>query len=366
MGERGCQRPIETRWATSPQAEARRQQIQLGKTLSEAEPFGDSASLNDRLGRTQRLRDTSSTDFYDYYYNQQWQVLEVRKNGSVNPWKQYVYHPQYVDAIAVRYYDANTSGTGIVEHYYLQDANFNVTAVVDNTGTVKERYAYTPYGEVTVLDADFSSDADNKSDISNELLYTGRRRDPETGLQLNRNRFYAAGLGRWVNRDPADYFDSYNLYQYVLSNPTGLLDASGLGCKVCYNCVLVSSTGGWWKKQCEYSCSEDPSKKRDLKQHGGCNCEDPRIPKVITEGETVRFGGTCRLTYDTCQDFTDPAVDLRNCSRKKCKRDWKARMKKLKKTCSLIPDPIAKRACKAAIRAMTVAMEETCNSCKNP
>ncbi len=114
------------------------------------------------------------------------------------------------------------------DHYYLQDANFNVTAVTDNTGAVKERYAYTPYGEVTILDADFSADSDNKSDISNEHLYTGRRLDPETGLQLNRNRFYAAGLGRWVNRDPIGYEGGgYNLYEYVNGMPLGGLDPDG-------------------------------------------------------------------------------------------------------------------------------------------
>ena len=115
-------------------------------------------------------------------------MLEEHVGTSTTANKQFVYHPHYVDAIAMR---RDASGN---DHYYLQDANFNVTAVTDNTGAVKERYAYTPYGEVTVLDADFSADSDNKSDISNEHLYTGRRLDPETGLQLNRNRFYAAGL----------------------------------------------------------------------------------------------------------------------------------------------------------------------------
>ncbi len=75
-----------------------------------------------------------------------------------------------------------------MRHYYLQDANFNVTAIVDSAGTVVERYSYTPYGEVTIMDASFTTRA--SSLVANELLFTGRRTDPETGLQLNRNRFY--------------------------------------------------------------------------------------------------------------------------------------------------------------------------------
>jgi len=155
-------------------------------------------------------------------------VLEIRKNGNANPWKQYVYHPEYVDAIALRYYDANTDGN-VVEHYYLQDANFNVTAVTDNAGTVVERYSYTPYGEVTYLDASFSALALQGSAISNEHLYTGRRLDPETGLQLNRNRFYASHLGRWVNRDPIGYRGGdANLYAYVGAIPLRYVDPLGL------------------------------------------------------------------------------------------------------------------------------------------
>ncbi len=126
----------------------------------------------------------------------------------------YSYHPYYVDAVAVRMTDT-------AAHVYLHDANFNVTAVADDTGTVVERYSYTPYGEVAVLDADYSADADGVSDIDNEYCYTGRRLDPETGLQLNRNRFYYAALGRWLNRDPIGYEGgSDNLYEYVSGQPT--------------------------------------------------------------------------------------------------------------------------------------------------
>jgi len=153
-------------------------------------------------------------------------LVEVKDRNSItDPWKQYVYHPQYVDSIAVRYYDENTDGN-VVEHYYLQDANFNVTAVVDAAGTVVERYSYTPYGEVSFLAPDFSPLT--SSAIGNELLYTGRRLDPETGLQLNRNRFYAAGLGRWVNRDPIGYRGGMNLYGYVSGRPLIGLDSLGL------------------------------------------------------------------------------------------------------------------------------------------
>ena len=78
-------------------------------------------------------------------------------------------------------------------------------------------------------DVGFSVVVGNVRAIGNELLYTGRRRDPETGLQLNRNRFYAAGLGRWVHRDPIGYWGGdNNLYGYVASQLFRWVDPSGL------------------------------------------------------------------------------------------------------------------------------------------
>ncbi|MCB0020542.1 MAG: RHS repeat-associated core domain-containing protein [Anaerolineales bacterium] len=62
----------------------------------------------------------------------------------------------------------------------------------------------------------------------NELLYTGRRSDPETGLQLNRHRFYHQQLGRWVSRDPIGHEgNEWNLYEYVGSMPSVHLDPNG-------------------------------------------------------------------------------------------------------------------------------------------
>ena len=190
--------------------------------LVEIDSYSGNADMTAEYdGLNRRIVRISGGETRHFYYNQQWQVLEERVGTSTSANKQFVYHPHYVDAIAMR---RDASGN---DHYFLQDANFNVTAVVDNTGTVKERYAYTPYGEVTILDLNFSAVSGNVSTISNEHLYTGRRRDPETGLQLNRNRFYASGLGRWVNRDPIGYDGGYNLYEYVESRPLFWLDPSG-------------------------------------------------------------------------------------------------------------------------------------------
>jgi RHS repeat-associated protein len=166
---------------------------------------------------------------YDYYYNENWQVVEQRKDGDANPSSQYYWHPYYIDALAFRIYDATLTGTDSVIHYYVHDANFNVTAILDDTADVLERYQYMPYGEVTFLEPDFDVAASQSSQHGNTHLYTGRERDPETARQLNRHRFYAPYMGRWLSRDPMGYEGSeHNLYEYVTGKAVSLNDASGL------------------------------------------------------------------------------------------------------------------------------------------
>ena len=86
-----------------------------------------------------------------------WQVLEERVGSAVKT--QYVWSPVYIDALIERDRDAdNSSGNGLEERLYVQqDANFNVTALVNTSGTVVERYAYDAFGVATIYDASFTS-----------------------------------------------------------------------------------------------------------------------------------------------------------------------------------------------------------------
>jgi hypothetical protein len=58
--------------------------------------------------------------------------------------------------------------------YFLQDANWDTTAIVgynSTTGTwdVTQRYVYSPYGTITVLNADWSDPASGTQPIVNNL-----------------------------------------------------------------------------------------------------------------------------------------------------------------------------------------------------
>lgn len=170
------------------------------------------------------------TTYYDY--NTEWQCLEERLDpGNEQPWVvacQYVWSERYIDAMILRDRDTDSDGDLDERLYALSDANYNVTAAIDENGTVAERYLYDAYGNVTILDPGFTLDADNASDYAWQYLYTGRQLDTESGLMYYRNRYYHPGLGRFVSRDPVGYaFGDMSLYRYVSCNPARWLDPLG-------------------------------------------------------------------------------------------------------------------------------------------
>jgi RHS repeat-associated protein len=169
----------------------------------------------DALGR--RIVEISAASL-DLYYSKDWQVVEERAAGVMQA--QYVWSPVYVDALVER---DTASGQRL---YVQQDAAWNVTALVDATGAVQERYVYDPYGQATILAADWT--ARDRSAFGWVYLHQGGRYDVHTGLYQFRHRDYVAVLGRWLEQDPAGYVNGMNLYEYEGSNPPNNLDASGL------------------------------------------------------------------------------------------------------------------------------------------
>lgn len=159
------------------------------------------------------------------YFTEQWQALEERLNSSTDAERQFVWGLRYIDDLILR--DRTTSGPLDERLYALQDANWNVDAIVDEAGAVQERYRYAAYGTPTFLQPDFTSRSPNQSDFDWETLYCGYRFDTETGLYCVRFRFLQAKLGTWNRRDQLGYQDSPNLYEYVQSSPTIGIDPLG-------------------------------------------------------------------------------------------------------------------------------------------
>jgi RHS repeat-associated protein len=178
----------------------------------------------DGMGR--RITETESGTTRDLYYSAAWQVLEERVNGQVQA--QNVWGIAYVDELVLR--DQSSQGNGVLDQrlYVQQDANWNVTALVNTSGAVVERYAYLPYGAVMVLAPDFSSRG--ASSYGWRYLFQGGRLDPATGLYNFRHRDYSPSLGRWLQADPLGLrAGDTNLYRTEGDNSIDWLDPTGLG-----------------------------------------------------------------------------------------------------------------------------------------
>jgi RHS repeat-associated protein len=174
--------------------------------------------------------------YVHYFYNSGWQELESRVSASENtgpeslqPTYQYVWSLRYIDAPVLR--DKNTDADGLCDDeriYYLDDANFNITTLVNTGGDAIERYVYTPYGVLTVYDATWAN-IRSTSSYANAYTYTGRQLDAETGLYYYRARMYAPQLGRFASRDPIGYrAGSWNVIEFLRGRPVQSVDPIGL------------------------------------------------------------------------------------------------------------------------------------------
>jgi len=181
----------------------------------------------------------SNWDRTDYYYSAGPRVIEERSaenqadpdTVASDPQYQYVWGMRYVHAPVLRDEDTDADGDctddgGSQRLYYSQDANFNVTALVEPDGDVAERVVYDPYGQPTFYDGAWANPS-SSSAYANEILFTGHRLDPETGLYYCLARHYHPALGRWLQRDPVGYRDGMGLYTYAMSSPGLYVDPTG-------------------------------------------------------------------------------------------------------------------------------------------
>jgi len=181
-------------------------------------------------GLHRRISETASDTTTDFYYSDAWQVLEERvtSHGRQSVSAQYVWSPVYVDALVLRDRDTNGDGTLDERLWVVQDANYNVTALVDNSGNVVERYLYDPFGRVTVVDGGWVERSEGTA-FAWHYLHQGGRYDDVSGLYHFRYRDYSPTLGRWTSLDPIRYeAGDVNLYRFVNNGPTNKIDPSGL------------------------------------------------------------------------------------------------------------------------------------------
>jgi hypothetical protein len=170
--------------------------------------------------------------------------------------REYVWGPDYVDECVVQF------DTDNVAFYVLQDANYNVVALLKADGLPAVQYTYEPYGALQLAES-FTQHPVNR--LGHQGLFFERLDagpyDPALvpgarGLCHARNRWYDPVTGRWTTRDPNEtalpvitatamngqsldivfgpfellshYGDGMNLYAYLGSNPANGFDPLGL------------------------------------------------------------------------------------------------------------------------------------------
>ncbi len=89
---------------------------------------------------------------------------------------------------------------GSTKYYLHSNHLYSVAAATDSSGAVQERYRYDSYGKRIVLSG--SGVVLTTSAIGNQIGFTGRYHDEETGLIYMRARMMSPTLGRFLERDP--------------------------------------------------------------------------------------------------------------------------------------------------------------------
>jgi RHS repeat-associated protein len=99
--------------------------------------------------------------------------------------------------------------------YFVNTPQGSPVLILDDKGNIVQRMQMDAFGNVERIVSIFN----------NEIYYTGKKYDPETGLYYFHNRYYDPELGRFISPDPAMQF--LNPFTYAENNPLRYVDPDG-------------------------------------------------------------------------------------------------------------------------------------------
>lgn len=138
--------------------------------------------------------------------------------------RRYLHNPEAID-------DILEFTEGGATYFPLTDALGSVVAITDSVGAVVRRNTYEVYGAGT----------STGTGPQWAFGFTGREHDG-SGLNYNRDRFYMARTGNWLQADRAGMIDGPSRYEYARGLPTMATDPSGQG-------SITVNGGGWFETQ---------------------------------------------------------------------------------------------------------------------
>jgi len=104
----------------------------------------------------------------------------------------------------------------VIHHDNLQ----SVLGLSGHDGTVLQTISYDPFGNTI---------STTGSSNNNQLHYTGREQDPDTGLYNYRARIYDPTTGRFLTEDAKSFTAGVNFFAYCKGNPVNCNDPYGFG-----------------------------------------------------------------------------------------------------------------------------------------
>jgi len=165
--------------------------------------------------------------------------------------------------------EVDVSGESPKPHYYLYNHRGDVLVVLNPDGAANSTFRYDAFGNYYQMTGPFTP----------RYTFSTKEYLPAAGLYLYQYRVYDPIAGRWTQRDPIDYQDSINLYQFCGNNPVSNADPSGLGT------VRIWTTS-----------SKDPIVLNDVDaptlRNSISACKDGSITKIEIVGHGSRHGIT--------------------------------------------------------------------------
>ncbi len=137
----------------------------------------------------------------------------------------------YLNGLSI---DSHLRQTSAAEtSYYLSDHLGSTAGLADASGSLMEADSYESFGN-------------SAGSVQTRYGYTGRERDPDTGLIYYRSRLYDPQLGRFISEDPIGLRSGdINLYGYVKNRPLLFTDPSGMQrCDPVVGALVGAGVGG--------------------------------------------------------------------------------------------------------------------------
>jgi len=116
-----------------------------------------------------------------------------------------------------------SASTGV--SYFLTDHLGSTSALTNASGSFSETISYDSFGNST-------------GSARTRYGYTGRERDPDTGLLFYRARWYDPQVGRFTSDDPAGFRGGSNWYGYVTNNVVNSIDPLGLWAPAAHESII--------------------------------------------------------------------------------------------------------------------------------